>query len=46
MIDFDKADEDTGMEMIELYRDSVPEEKLRDLNLQSSCVCLPARRFS
>jgi hypothetical protein len=46
MFDFDKVDEDTRMEMIELHRDSVPKEKLMGVKVQSSCACLPARRFS
>jgi len=46
MFDFDRADEDTRMEMIELRRDSVQKEKLRDVEVQSACACLPARRFA
>jgi hypothetical protein len=46
MFDFDKSDEDTRMEMIELHSDTAPIEKLRDVKVQSSRACLPARRFS
>jgi hypothetical protein len=46
MFDFDKADEDTRMGMKELRYDLVLKENPRDVKVQSSCVCLPARRLS